>query len=81
MRLPSIIQIHLWSEYVFQEKMRIFLPLMMAKYEFPWQMAKSYFVTTKENPETFLEVATLEKPLRRFCFEMAAFPSIRPIAR
>ncbi len=63
---------HLWSEYVFQEKMRI-PSIDDGKYEFPWQMAKSYFVTTKENPETFLEVATLEKPLRDFVFEMAGF--------
>ena len=61
---------HLWSEYVFQEKMR--LPSVdNGHYEFPWQMAKTYFVTTVQPIEIFLERVLLDKNLIDYVFEIA----------
>lgn len=68
---PSIYHTnHLWNEYVFQEKMRI-PSIDDGRHEFPWQMAKCYFLTTRNGPETFLEIAALEPSLRDYVFELA----------
>ncbi len=73
---------HLWSEYVFQEKMRI-PSVDNGNIEFPWQMAKCYFLVTNGNSESFLEIASFEKPLRDFVFELAGFdynPTLCPLS-
>ncbi len=63
---------HLWNEYVFQEKMRI-PSIDDGRYEFPWQMAKCYFLVTRQKPEVFLEIASFEKPLRDYVFQLAGY--------
>lgn len=63
---------HLWSEYVFEDKMR--LPSIDGgPYELPWQMAKTYFLRTRLNPELFLEKVMFDKNLTDYVFEMAGF--------
>lgn len=73
---------HLWSEYVFQEKMR--LPSVDdGNYIFPWEIAKTYFVTTRKTIEDFLEKALLEKALGDYIFELAGkefHPTICPLS-
>lgn len=61
---------YLWSEYVFEEKMRI-PTIDSQEYEFPWQMAKTYFLSTIDRPEIFMEMTLYDRNLHDFVFERA----------
>lgn len=63
---------YLWSEYVFEEKMRI-PTIDSQQYEFPWQMAKTYFLSTIEREEKFLKMTLSDCDLHDFVFERAGF--------
>lgn len=73
---------HLWSEYVFETKMR--LPSFAGgKRDYPWQLHKIYFLMAKETNERFLSQTYFDERMKDYIFQLAGsdyHPTLCPIS-